>query len=172
MLIPCGEFQIRSYHEDDCEAIVRYANNRGVSINLRDGFPYPYTTADAEGWLKIALSTKPETHFAIATSKELIGGIGLMLQSDVSHRSAEMGYWLGEAYWGKGIATAAVKAFTPWSFEQFHLLRVYATIFDSNPASVRVLEKAGFTFEGRLRKHVVKEGRVMDMLMYAVVKDI
>jgi [ribosomal protein S5]-alanine N-acetyltransferase len=171
VILSLGEYQIRSYQMNDQDAIVRYANNRNVSINLRDSFPFPYTAADGIAWLDGVLHQAVETQFAIASQRELIGGIGLILQSDISHRSAELGYWLGEPFWGKGIATAAVEALTDWGFRELGLLRVYAHVFESNPASLRVLEKAGFSYEGRLRRHVVKEGRVMDMLLYAVVRE-
>jgi [ribosomal protein S5]-alanine N-acetyltransferase len=171
VILQLGDYQIRSLQQDDRDTIVKYANNKKISANLRDGFPFPYTIADATSWLDEVLHQKPETHFAIATLHELIGGIGLSIQSDVSHRSAELGYWIGEPYWGKGIATAAVRSLTAWGFRRLDLLRIYANVFESNPASARVLEKAGFILEGRMRKHVTKEERVMDMLLYAAVTE-
>jgi RimJ/RimL family protein N-acetyltransferase len=134
---------IRSYRAGDAPALVAYADNRSVSRNLRDRFPYPYTPQAADGWLRHVATQEPETSFAIATAKELIGGIGLELGEDVHHRTAEIGFWLGEPFWGRGIVTDAVTAFTPWAFERFDLLRIWAGVFESNPASARVLEKAG-----------------------------
>ncbi len=163
--------RIRSYRSGDGPALVRYADNRAVSRHLRDRFPYPYTPEVAAGWLRHVAAQEPETAFAIATREELIGGIGLELGEDVHHRSAEIGFWLGEPFWGRGIVTAAVVAFTPWAFERFDLLRIWAGVFESNPASARVLEKAGYAFEGRLRSAVVKDGRTLDELVYARLRE-
>ncbi len=165
-----GGLTIRSYRPDDAEALVRYANNRNVSRHLRDRFPHPYTPRAADGWLRHVAAQDPETSFAIATAEELIGGIGLELGDDVYRRSAEIGFWLGEPYWGRGIATAVVSAFTAWALEQFDLLRIWGCVFEDNPASARVLEKAGYTLEGRMRSAVVKEGRTQDELIYGFIR--
>lgn len=162
---------MRSWEWRDRDSIVRYANNRKVSINLRDRFPHPYTIRDARTWLDMVIGIKPETSFAIAVGDEAVGGIGFTVQSDVGHRSAEIGYWLGEDFWGKGIATDALKAVTEHAFANFDLCRIFAHVFEWNGASARVLEKAGYTLEGRLRKSVTKEGQTIDQLMYAVVRD-
>lgn len=162
---------VRSWEWRDRDAIVRHANNRNVSINLRDQFPYPYTTTDAHDWLDMVIERKPETNFAIAVAGEAVGGIGFTLQPDVSRRSAEVGYWLGESFWGRGIATEALKAVTDYAFTNYDLSRIFAHVFDWNRASTRVLEKAGYTFEGRLRKSATKEGQTIDQLMYAVIRD-
>lgn len=162
---------LRSWQGRDRDAIVRHANNRNVSINLRDRFPYPYTMKDARIWLDMVVGLKPETSFAIAVGDEAVGGIGFTLQPDVGHRSAEIGYWLGEEFWGRGIGTDAVKAATEYAFASFDICRIFAHVFEWNGASARVLEKAGYTFEGRLRKSVTKDGKTIDQLMYAVVRD-
>ena len=133
---------IRSWDWDDVPSLAKHANNRNVWINLRDRFPYPYAHTDARACIRSAKEEKPETTFAIATPQEVIGGIGLVLQSDVHRMSAELGYWVAEPYWGKGIATLS-----------------------------RVLEKAGFTFEGRLRKNVIKDNRITDSLICAKLKE-
>jgi RimJ/RimL family protein N-acetyltransferase len=114
---------------------------------------------------------EPETNFAIAVAGEAVGGIGFILQPDVARRSAEIGYWLGEEFWGRGIATEAVIAMTARAFANHDLCRVYAHVFEWNRASARVLEKAGYEFEGRLRKSVTKDGKTIDQLMYAVVRE-
>lgn len=163
--------RIRSYRAGDAAAQVAYADNRNVSHQLRDRFPYPYTPQAAEDWLRHVAAQKPETSFAIATAEELIGGIGVELGDDVYHRTAEIGFWLGEPFWGRGIVTAAVIAFTPWAFQRFDLLRIWAGVFETNPASARLLEKAGYMFEGRLRAAVVKNGRTLDQLLYARVRE-
>jgi RimJ/RimL family protein N-acetyltransferase len=165
-----GSWRIRNYRPEDLEALLRYAGNRNVSIHLRDRFPYPYTREVGVAWLGRVAEQQPTTDFAIATEAELIGGIGLELGSDVESGSAEVGYWLGEPFWGGGIATAALRTFSAWAFEQFELVRLQACVFGSNLASARVLEKCNFTFEGRLRRAVVKEGRRMDMLLYGLLR--
>ena len=162
---------VRSWEWRDRDAIVRHANNRNVSINLRDRFPYPYTVSDARNWLEIVVGVKPETNFAIDVAGEAVGGIGFTLQPDVGHRSAEIGYWLGEEFWGRGIVTDALIAVTDHAFANYDLCRIYAHVFDWNGASARVLEKAGYTFEGRLRKSVTKDGMTIDQLMYAVIRE-
>src|ERR1041385_6722312 len=162
---------IRSWEWRDREAIVRYGNNRKVSINLRDRFPYPYTDRDARNWLEAVIDAEPETTFAIDVAGEAVGGIGYTMQYDVDRRSAEIGYWLGEEVWGRGITTAAVIAVTDHAFANHDLCRLYAHVFAWNPASARVLEKAGYTFEGRLRKSVTKEGQTIDQLIYAMIRE-
>jgi RimJ/RimL family protein N-acetyltransferase len=161
---------LRSWESRDRDAIVRYANNRRVSINLRDRFPYPYTIADARRFLEQVVGHQPETTFAIDVAGEAVGGIGFELQSDVAHRSAEIGYWVAEEFWGRGIATDALVAMSEYAFANFEICRLYAHVFDWNPASARVLEKAGYAFEGRLRKSVTKDGKTIDQLMYALVR--
>ncbi len=162
---------VRSWEWGDRDAIVRHANNRKVSINLRDRFPYPYTVRDARSWLDGVVDHKPETNFAIDVAGEAVGGIGFIPQYDVGRRSAEIGYWLGEEFWGRGIATEALIAVSDYAFANFDLCRLYAHVFDWNGASSRVLEKAGYEFEGRMRKSVTKEGKTADQLMYAMVRD-
>lgn len=162
---------VRSWEWRDREAIVRHANNRNVWINLRDRFPHPYTHAEARNWLEMVVGVKPENSFAIAVDDEAVGGIGFTVQHDVGRRSAEIGYWLGEEYWGRGIATQALIAVTDYAFANYDLCRMYAHVFAWNPASARVLEKAGYEFEGRLKKSVTKDGQTIDQLMYAVVRD-
>jgi RimJ/RimL family protein N-acetyltransferase len=164
--IECGDVCIRSYRVDDLEALVRYADNPRVAMNLRDHFPHPYTPEHAEEWLYAGLRQDPEVNFALATDEELIGSIGLKLGEDVYEHSAEVGYWLGEPYWGRGIATQAVRAFSDWAFASFGLLRLHAYVFGGNVASMRVLEKAGYQREGCQRQAVVKFGRVMDQFLY------
>ncbi len=161
---------IRSWRPGDEASLVRHANNRNVWRNLRDEFPHPYTPADAAEWIRKATGASPETAFAIAVDGAAVGGIGLRLGHDVYRRSAEIGYWLGEAYWGRGIATEAVHAMTDYGFARFDLARLWAGVFESNPASTRVLEKAGYELEARLRQSVTKDGQTMDELLYAIIR--
>ena len=171
MRIDLGGYQIRSYKLSDKDAIVKYANNQNVSKNLRDSFPYPYTEKDAVKWLNLACIQNPEINFAIADPDELIGGIGLLLQPDVYRYSAEVGYWLAEPFWGKGITTKALIAFTKYAFKQFDIMRLFAGVFEGNDPSVKVLENAGYKFEGRYRKAVYKDGIFKDQLMYSILKE-
>lgn len=165
-----GGYSVRDYRESDLDSLVEHANNPNVSRNLEDRFPHPYTTEEAEKWLTHVAEQNPLTNFAIATDTGVIGGIGFHLRQDVYRATAELGYWLGESYWGQGIATRAVRAVTVWAFESFPLERVQARVFESNPASCRVLEKAGFTYEGRLRRSVLKINLVMDLIVYAILR--
>lgn len=171
MRIEFGEWQIRSFRPEDAEAVARYANNRNVWRNLRDRFPHPYSLRHAEVWIDLAGSQTPETNFAIASATEAIGGIGLELRRDVHRRSANVGYWLGEPYWNRGIATSALRAFTEFAFAQFDLVRIDAHVYEWNPASARVLEKAGYEYEGRLRKSITKDGQTIDQWLYAMVRE-
>ena len=171
MYVELTAASVRSWKWSDVEAIVRHANNRNVWINLRDRFPYPYTASDARRWLESVVGFQPETNFAIAVGDEAAGGIGFSIQYDVARRSAEIGYWLGEEVWGRGIATDALLAVTDYAFANFDLCRLYANVFAWNPASARVLEKAGYSFEGRLKRSVTKDGQTIDQLMYAIIRD-
>jgi len=171
MQIDLGEWQIRSWRRSDEIALVKYGNNRKIWINVRDAFPHPYTKQDARAWIQQATQQNPETQFAVASSEEAIGGIGLILQHDVYRKSAEIGYWLGEPFWGMGIATKAVGALTEYAFAQFDLARLFATVFEWNPASARVLEKAGYRCEGRLRKSVTKDGKTIDEFLYSITRE-
>ena len=171
MKLQLASCTVRSWEWRDRDAIVSQANNRKVSINLRDRFPYPYTVSDARGWLENVVGHKPETNFAIDVAGEAVGGIGFSLQPDVAHRSAEIGYWLGEEFWGRGIATEALIAVTEYTFSNYNICRLYAHVFEWNRASARVLEKAGYEFEGRLRKSVTKDGQTIDQFMYAMIRE-
>jgi RimJ/RimL family protein N-acetyltransferase len=118
-----------------------------------------------------ASAATPETQFAIEAEGEAVGGVGVFLQQDVERYSAEIGYWIGEAFWGRGLATAVVRVFTDYAFDTFELCRIYANVFEWNPASCRVLEKAGYVLEGRLRSSAVKDGFVLDGFLYAKVRE-
>jgi RimJ/RimL family protein N-acetyltransferase len=161
---------VRSFRPSDARSLARHANSRRIWRNLRDRFPYPYTEQSAVHWIHIATQTRPECHFAITVHGEAIGGIGLEVGSDVHRRTAELGYWVGEAWWGRGIASEAVAAMTDYGFRHFDVQRIHAPVYAWNPASARVLEKAGYTLEGRLRQHVYKDGEFTDELLYAKLR--
>jgi len=169
MEIGFGERLLRDWQQGDEYALVKYASNRRIWINLRDSFPHPYTMDDARWWIGHA-ANKPGTNFAIINGAEAIGGIGIMLQEDVYRHSAEIGYWLGEPFWGRGIATWALSAMTKYAFATFNIVRLYATVFEWNPASARVLEKNGFHLEGILHKSITKGGSTIDSSLYSLVK--
>ena len=169
--LDCGLCVVRSWRPGDEDSLTRHANDRGVWLNLRDRFPHPYTRPDAEQWVRFAAGANPETNFAIAVDGEAVGGIGLMLHDDVERCSAEIGYWLGRTFWGRGLATAAVRALTAHAFATHGLTRVYALPFADNTASLRVLEKAGYRCEGRLRRSAIKDGRVRDQVVYALTDE-
>ena len=135
-----------------------------------DRFPHPYTAADAESGSRSAGAQKPATTFAIVVDGAAVGGVGIELGADVFRRSAEIGYWLGEPFWGRGIATEALRAMTEYAFAHFDICRLEAGVFEWNPASTRVLEKAGYMLEGRARLGVIKDGRTGDRLLYALVR--
>src|SRR5215207_5910541 len=128
--------RIRSWRAGDEPSLARHANSRKIWLNVRDRFPHPYTIAAAEDWVANASTAHPETQFAIEVDGEAAGGIGLFLQEDVSRFTAEIGYWLGESYWGRGLATTVVRRFTDYAFDSFDLTRIYGNIFDWNEASV------------------------------------
>ena len=161
--------EIRSWRSSDLASLVVHANNRNIWINLRDRFPHPYTPRDGSAFLRHTRDQRPETAFAIAVDGEAVGGIGFQLRTDVERVSAEIGYWLGESFWGRGIATEALVALTGHAIAAHGLTRVYAVPFAWNAASCRVLEKAGYVLEGRLRRSAVKDGRITDQLQYAFI---
>jgi [ribosomal protein S5]-alanine N-acetyltransferase len=161
---------IRPWRLDDAESVARHANNRKVWLAVRDTFPHPYTIDDAHEFIRGAIAEQPATRFCIEINGTAVGGIGVHPGQDVHRHTATVGYWLGEEFWGRGIMTEAVTAVTDFSFENFPLRRISAEVFANNPASARVLEKAGFVFEGRLKNYVLKDGQLLDSLLYARTK--
>ncbi len=162
--------ELRSSCAEDIDAIVKHANNPKVARHLRERFPQPYTRPDAVDWIRHTKEYEPGTILAIATPKEAIGGVSLNRQDDVYRHSAELGYWLAEPYWGRGIATRAVRAMCDVGFQDKDLARIFACIFAENIGSCRVLEKTGFTLEGIHRKAVFKNGHYVDEKMYALLR--
>lgn len=170
MELPCNLCLLRTWRESDAEAITRHANDRDIWLNLRDRFPHPYRTADAIDYIRSVASQTPPLSFVIVVGDDPAGGIGLRLGEDIEQCSAELGYWIGRRYWGRGIMTAAVRGITAYAFASLDLLRVFALPFTDNAASVRVLEKAGYVREGLLRSSAIKAGRVRDQYLYAAVR--
>lgn len=155
---------------DDIAPLVKYGNNRNIWINLTDRFPHPYEEKNAKEWLKYVTATDQEKVYAIATPDEAIGAVGIHYRQDVDRLGAELGYWLGQPFWGQGVVTSAVRKVVEITFETTNLIRIYARVFAPNVASVRVLEKAGFELEGRLRNAVIKDDVIMDLFVYATLK--
>ncbi|HZL90071.1 MAG TPA: GNAT family N-acetyltransferase [Pirellulaceae bacterium] len=162
---------VRDLIAADAASLARYANNRQIWLNLRDRFPHPYTLRDAVSFIEHVRSQSPPTVWAIDVAGEAVGTIGIMPRDDVERISAEIGYWLGEPFWGRGIMTEVLMAVTQWSLKEFQLTRIYALPFANNSASCRVLEKAGYVCEGRLHKSAIKGGQVIDQFMYAYIQD-
>ena len=153
---------IRPWKESDIDNLVKYADNINIWNNLRNYFPHPYTIEHAQSWITSSEAAIPMINFAIEFEGEAIGGIGLIFNTDVYVLSAEIGYWIGESFWGKGIATEAIRQMTEYSFYYFDIVRIYAEVFENNKASMRALEKNGYYLEGVRRKSVFKNNVLMD----------
>jgi ribosomal-protein-alanine N-acetyltransferase len=169
MLLKLTTCTVRSWRSADAQTLASNANNHKIWLNLRDRFPHPYTLQDAVEFLRSIIGREPETLFAIAVDGRAVGGIGFVLQQDVERVSAEVGYWLGEQFWGRGIATEALTAITEYAIAHHGLTRVFAVPFASNHASCRVLEKAGYILEARLRRSAIKDGTIVDQCQYAFI---
>lgn len=152
---------LQPWKEKDIPSLVQLANNFNVWITLRDSFPHPYTRKDAEGWIAF---NRPDslTNFSITVDGSLAGGAGIVLKNDIYRKNAEIGYWIGEPFWGKGIATEAVRQLLVYTFSTFDIIRVYAEVFANNPASMKVLEKNGFEEEAIRRKAIIKNNQLLD----------
>ena len=162
---------VRSWRASDADSLVRHANNYRIWINLRDAFPHPYTKKDAHDFLRAVLGGSPQTTFAICVEDEAVGSMGFVIRPDVERVSAEIGYWLAEPFWGRGIATEALVAVTRYAIDTHQLTRIYAVPFAWNAASCRVLEKARYVLEARLRRSCIKNGQIIDQLQYAFIAE-
>lgn len=164
---------IRPWEYSDCESLAKTLNNEKILANLRDGIPFPYTVLDAERFIDSTLNAPEGSQYSWAIQNEAgeaIGSIGIFRCANIHFRTAEMGYYIAEDYWGKGIVTAAVKEACAFVFENTDIIRIFAEPFSTNIGSRRVLEKAGFKLEGILEKNACKNGEILDMCMYALVK--
>lgn len=164
---------IRKWRIDDKSDLAIILNNLKVLNNLRDGVPYPYTERDAEEFIRTMLSENIDStfSFAITLDGKVIGSIGVFRQNNIHFRTAEIGYYIGESYWGNGYATSAIKQVCEYVFENTNIIRIFAEPFANNKASCRALEKAGFQYEGTLKSNAVKCGSIVDMKMYALIKE-
>jgi RimJ/RimL family protein N-acetyltransferase len=170
MLLDLGDLRVRNWRRDDLDALLRSANNPKIAGNLRDQFPHPYTRRDAIDYLNYVRSMDVPMSFAMEYGGEAVGGIGFKLGTDIARLSVEMGYWLAEPLWGRGLTTRAVIAASEWAFDSYKIIRIFATVFSHNVASVRVLEKSGFEREGILRRSAIKNGVILDQVLYAKLR--
>ena len=161
-------FTLRPWTFADLGSLVKYANNWNVAKNLMDRFPHPYTVEHGKAFLEQVVPENPVHIFAIAVNGEAVGGIGIHPQADIYRKNAELGYWLGEPFWGQGIVTGAIKQMVDHTFKTYDLHRIFARPFGTNIGSQRVLEKAGFVLEARLEKTFFKNGKLLDELIYAI----
>lgn len=169
MQLPGTLCTLRPWRSGDAGALVKYANNPNVARQLRDRFPRPYTLRDARAFILSCAAVRPHVSFAITIDDEAAGAIGISAGSDVERFSAEIGYWLGEPFWGRGIAVEAVRLMSTYAFSTCGLLRLFALPFADNQRSTRVLEKAGYAREAILRASAVKDGVVRDQALYALI---
>lgn len=165
-------FKLEKWSDQFIPDLLRHADDPEVAYNLRNIFPNPYTEEDARGWIEICSTADEYYNYnrAIVIEGEAVGGIGLIRGSDVYCKTAEIGYWLGRAFWGRGIMSEAVKAICEYGFRSFDVVRIYAGAFARNAGSRRVLEKNGFILEGIHKKNVYKNGEYDDSCMYALVR--
>lgn len=166
-------FTLRSWRRPDAEAVAAAADNPHIAANLRNAFPSPYTLADAEWYVNDCIARGEERQLtrAIMIEGRAAGSIGVFVRDDVYEKSAELGYWLAEEHWGRGVMTEAVRQICREAFDRFDILRIFAEPFADNLGSRRVLEKAGFTCEGIMRNGVFKNGRVRSYCMYALLRE-
>jgi ribosomal-protein-alanine N-acetyltransferase len=171
MIIKCDKCILRNWKSSDIESLVKNANNHKIARNLRDAFPYPYTIEDGKEWLEFAKNGEWGYKFAITINDEAVGGIGLIVGNDIERKSSEVGYWLGEDYWGQGITSSALHGIVKFTFNELKLERIFAVPLEHNTASRRVLEKNGFVLEGILRNSVVKSGEIYNQALYARIRE-
>jgi len=170
MLLELGDLRVRNWRREDLDCLLRYANNPKIAANLRDQFPHPYTRREGIEYLNYVRTMEVPMSFALEFAGEAIGGIGFKQGTDIARLSVEMGYWLGEPFWGRGLTTRAVSATSDWAFDAYRIVRIFATAFAHNVASMRVLEKSGFQREGILRRSAIKNGVIVDQVVYAKVR--
>jgi len=162
---------LRPLRYSDREKLAELANNKKIWNNLRDMFPHPYTYADADKFIDMVKQQDPLRTFAIEFESSFVGVIGIVLLQDVYCKGAEIGYWIGEHYWKKGVATAALRQATDYGFNVLKLNRLFAGVFEGNRGSMHVLEKCGYKLEGISRKAIYKNQKFLDEYRYAKLRD-
>ena len=166
MQIECGSCVLRPFAPADAPSIATHANDRDIWLQVRDRFPHPYTRLHADEFISHAMTKSPPQNLAVCVDDTAVGSISIFPQTDIERVSAEIGYWLGKPYWGRGIMTPAVKSMTRYAIDNFGLTRVFAVIGAHNTGSMRVLEKAGFVREGFLKQSSIKNGQIQDQYLY------
>lgn len=163
---------LRPWTFADAGRLAVIANNKKIADNLRDGFPNPYSLQDARDWLSMILpENNPPRFFAIIIDGQVNGSIGVVAKNDIYRKSCEIGYYVAEDHWHKGVAVRAIKALTSYAFKTFDIIRLYAEPFADNAGSRRALEKAGYTHEATLRSNVIKNGIIKDSCIYGILKE-
>ncbi|SMO40070.1 GNAT family N-acetyltransferase [Solitalea koreensis] len=170
MEIKADHFKLRPLRQGDEFSLADNANNEKLWNNVRDYFPHPYTIEDARAWIALNENQQPLTHFAIDIDGLAVGSIGINLKDDVYKCSAEIGFWLGENYWNQKIMSNAVNEVVDYTFSTFDVVRIYASVFEFNHASMKVLERAGFRQEAMLRFAIIKHGTLMDEYIYSILR--
>lgn len=166
------DFRLRPWQENDVPSLLKYADNPTIARYMTDKFVSPYTQDQGKRFIQYAMDADPLRIFAIVVQEEAVGAIGIHPQSDIEQKNAELGYWLGEPFWGKGIMTAAIQQIVEYGFKTWEINRIFARPFGSNIGSQRALEKAGFELEARLEQTLFKNGEYEDELIYAIRRSV
>lgn len=166
-----GDIKLRRLKKSDAPKMAKLANNENISRNLTDGFHHPYTLQHAEEFIQRFINQEPLTIFAIEYKDDYVGNIGLVKGTDIYSKTAEIGYFIGEPFWNKGIATTAVNLITEYGFKNLDIVRIHTGIFEYNEASRRVLEKCGFIKEAIFQKSVFKQGKLWNEVRFAKIKE-
>ncbi len=165
-----GNILLRRLEDSDREPLAKLVNNKKIWDNVRDMLPFPYTHKDAETFIKLAKLEKTPMTFAIGYEERFCGVIGLTAQSDIYRKTAEIGYWLGEPFWNKGIATIAVKLITSYGLHSLGFIRIHTGVFEYNKGSMRVLEKNGYAKDGIFKKSIIKNGQIWDEHRFSITR--
>lgn len=170
--IECDGFALREWRFADCDSLAENADNIKIWNNVMDHFPHPYTKQDAFDYISmVQMMPKPPMRFAIEVDGKAVGSVGFGSEGDIERVTAEIGYWLGEEYWGRSIMSKVVEETARYAFEHFPFQKLFALVFDYNPGSMRVLEKAGFKLEAVLHKAAIKNGKLIDFYYYSKMRD-
>jgi len=170
MVIKESHFLLRQIKLNDRKELAEIANNKKIWLNLRDKFPHPYSIDDADFYINMKLEEKTQFSFAIEYKDHFVGMIGLLPMNDIYRKTSEIGYWLGEPYWGKGIMTEACKLVTHYGLHTLDFHRLHTDVFEHNIGSMKVLENCGYKKEGIFEKSIIKDEVIYDEHRYAIVK--
>jgi [ribosomal protein S5]-alanine N-acetyltransferase len=162
---------LHTWKKDCIPFLVFQANNAKLAATMRDSFPFPYTLADAEYWIHSNLLIDPPINFAVSAEDQFAGGAGFILKKDIHRKSVEIGYWLGESFWGKGIGSLVIAALVRHIFSLYDVHKIFAEVFSNNPASMRALEKNGFHLEAILKKAIYKNNQFLDAYLWAIFRE-